>query len=251
MSLKTEKTQNNSKWKRLAVWIAVLLLLFAMVFLVNMQITKVTVTGNRTCDPEMLSGLILPEGWDRNPAVAAFKNRFMKHQTIPFISSYDIRITGPDSCEIVVYEKTPLGYVDYMGSYMYFDKDGTIIESSGEKLDGVPEVTGLQFGSIVLGQKLKTDSVYLYEEIMNITQQLSTYGIPCNRIEFDNNRNATLHIDGGNIRVKLGNDDYLASKLSAIADIIGELRDRELKGTVDLSNYKDRSTSGFIFVPDE
>ena len=32
-----------------------------------------------------------------------------------------------------------------MSSYMYFDKDGIVVESSSSQLDGVPWVTGLDF----------------------------------------------------------------------------------------------------------
>jgi len=251
MSYQTVKNKDNGKWKRLIWGILIVLLLFASVIVVNLQLTEISITGNRNREADVLAETILPEGWDRNPLVAAFKNRFLPHKTIPFVSSYDVRLTGPQSCEIIVYEKTPLGYVDYMSSYMYFDKDGTIIESTDTRIDGVPEITGLKFGSIVLGQKLRVDSVNLYEEIMNITQQLSTYNIPCEKIEFDENRNATLYIDGGDIRVKIGKDDYLAAKISVIGDIIEGLRERGLKGTVDLSNYTDRNVNGFIFEPDK
>ena len=42
-----------------------------------------------------------------------------------------------------------MGYVADMSSYMYFDKDGIVVESSSSQLDGVPWVTGLDFGQIV------------------------------------------------------------------------------------------------------
>lgn len=249
MLFQKKNNSRDGKWKRLTGWILVLLLLFALAFLANLQITKITVSGNRIYDQEVLKQQILPEGWSRNTAVAAFSNRFLPHKSIPFVASYNLRLTGFDSCEIVVYEKTPLGYIDYMSSYMYFDKDGTIIESSDQRMEEIPEVTGIRFGSIVLGQKLKTDSADLYGMIMNITQQLSASGIPCRKIEFDRSRNATLYIDSGDIRVKIGSGDYLTARLTAVADIIGELRARGLKGTVDLSGYRDRSENGFIFIP--
>ena len=49
--------------------------------------------------------------------------------------------------EIIIYEKSIVGYVSYMSSYMYFDKDGIVVESSSSQLDGVPWVTGLDFGT--------------------------------------------------------------------------------------------------------
>ena len=54
----------------------------------------------------------------------------------------------------MVFEKSVVGYVSYMSSYMYFDKDGIIVESSVEQLPGVPWITGLDFGHIILHQPL-------------------------------------------------------------------------------------------------
>ena len=45
---------------------------------------------------------------------------------------YDIDFDGPFAVSITVYEKNVVGYVDYMSSHMYFDKDGIIVESSSE-----------------------------------------------------------------------------------------------------------------------
>ena len=42
--------------------------------------------------------------------------------------------------------KSIVGYVSYMSSYMYFDRDGIIVESSADCLPGIPWITGLEFG---------------------------------------------------------------------------------------------------------
>jgi len=250
MSRKVYQSEEMEKRKKLGGWIAVLVLLFFLVVAVNLRIRSITVLGNEKYTPEEITEMILPEGWDRNPIVAFFKNRFGKHKSFPFISSYDVKITGPDSAEITVYEKTPLGYVEYMSAYMYFDRSGTLIESGTQRMENIPEITGLKFGEIILGKKLEVGDADCYETIMNITQQLSTYGIECSRIHFDSLKNVTLYIDGGNIRVKLGNDGFLTAKLGVLGDVISEMRSRNMKGTADLSSYQDQSSTGFIFIPD-
>ena len=57
-----------------------------------------------------------------------------------------------------MYTKRAWWAVSYMSSYMYFDKDGIIVESSSQKLPGIPWITGLKFGHIVLYQKLPVES---------------------------------------------------------------------------------------------
>lgn len=66
---------------------------------------------------------------------------------IPFIAKTVIDIKWPSTINITVYEKSIIGYVYYYGSYMYFDKDGTVVESSYELLDGIPEIKGTHLQS--------------------------------------------------------------------------------------------------------
>ena len=65
---------------------------------------------------------------------------------------------SPSDVEVIVYEKSVVGYVSYMNSRMYFDKDGIIVESTSETLPGVPKIAGLSFGHIVLHQRFQRDS---------------------------------------------------------------------------------------------
>ena len=70
--------------------------------------------------------------------------------------------------------------MSYMSSYMYFDRDG-ITESSRLSAVGIPW-SGLEFGRIVLYQHLPVKDPKIFEEILNLTQQLSVYHIQVDRI---------------------------------------------------------------------
>ncbi len=41
------------------------------------------------------------------------------------------------SLKIRVYEKNMVGYVRYLGQDVYFDKDGIVVESSTQELEGI------------------------------------------------------------------------------------------------------------------
>lgn len=240
----------DEKQKHLLHGGVLLVFLLILIISVNLTITDIEVMGNRSYSDEEVISMIMPGKWDRNPFYAFIKNRFTEHDTFSFVSSYTVNLTGFQSCEIIIYEKNPVGYIEYMSGYMYFDKDGVIIESGTEKRSDIPEITGLKFGHIVLGKELVVDNSYLYEEILNITHQLQVYGIQCQKINFDTMRNVTLHVDNGDIKVKLGSDDYLSSKLSLLNDVIEKMRMNSMKGTADLSSYTDRGSGSFTFIPD-
>ena len=139
----------------------------------------------------------------------------------------------PTSVEIILYEKSLVGYVSYMSSYMYFDKDGIVVESANRGIPGIPEVTGLRFGSIVLYKPLPVESEKIFSMILNLTQALSSNEIPVDRIRYDRDLNATLQIGG--ISVQLGSTQEMNGKLTQLKNLLPEIRDKH--GTVDLSGY--------------
>ena len=55
---------------------------------------------------------------------------------------------------IKVYDKNHRLYRIY-GDYLYFDKDGIIVESTSKRIAGIPLVKGLKYHKIVLNEKLE------------------------------------------------------------------------------------------------
>ena len=74
-----------------------------------------------------------------------------------------------------------------MGSYMYFDKDGLIVESRTEPYEGIPVIDGIQFDQIVLYQKLSVKKEGIFDAVMNLTQLLSIHEIKADKIIYDDN----------------------------------------------------------------
>jgi cell division protein FtsQ len=217
------------------VLISVLLLL--LIVTASVRITEVTVTGNKWYTGDQVEELIFPTALSKNSAYCFLNGLMKKKQTIPFIEDYKITFVNPTKVEVIVYEKSIIGYVSYMSSYMYFDKDGIIVESSGKKLDGIPMVTGLKFGQIVLYKPVPVENGKIFSNILNLTQALSTHGIGVDLIRYDSSGNATLVI--GAINVQLGNSTEMNGKISELSDILPKLAGR--KGTLDLENYSPSS----------
>ena len=125
----------------IGVIMAILVILLVLVF--SIRIKDVEVSGNKQYTKEQIESLLFDGKWSRNSAFCYYQNRFKEHKSIPFIEEYKINFKSPTKVEVVVFEKSVVGCVSYMSSYMYFDKDGIIVESSSEQLPGVPVITGL------------------------------------------------------------------------------------------------------------
>ena len=219
------------KHKIILVLVSVFLV-FA-ILCVSLSVTSVRVTGNRTYTAEEIEQLVFPTRMSRNSVVCMVRGLMGKKRSIPFVQDYKISFLSPGEVEVIVYEKSIVGYVSYMSSRMYFDKDGIIVESANQRLPGIPEITGLHFGQIVLYRELPVENRRIFSMILDLTQTLSTFDIPADMIRYDKDLNATLSI--GNVSVLLGGANDMNGKLSELSNILPRIKD--LDGTLDLSDY--------------
>lgn len=219
------------------------MLLLIAVLLAAIRISDIEVTGNKQYTKEQIIDLIFDGKWSRNSAYCYYENRFREHKSIPFIEEYKIEFKSPTRVEIVVFEKSVVGYVSYMSSYMYFDKDGIIVESSSEQLPGVPWITGLEFGHIILHQPLPVENPDTFGEILNLTQVLSVNEVKVDKVNFHSflasGSEVQLYI--GDVIVELGTLENLNGKISELTGILPEMAG--LSGTLYLDTYDETNTS--------
>ncbi len=69
----------------------------------------------------------------------------------PYIASAKISAKLPHTMRITIKERKARGYVPYMGSYLYIDEEGRVLEVAGICRDALPLVKGLKFDSFTEG----------------------------------------------------------------------------------------------------
>ena len=154
-------------------------------------------------------------------------------KNIPFVEKYEIDYIDRQTAKIVVHEKRITGCVIVMGRYMFFDKDGIIVESSDALVEDVPVVTGLEFDEIVLFKPLKVQKQSLFDTILELTRLIELNGISVEEIDFDANYEVTLHLK--DISIMLGKKTNYDGQMNALAGILQSLPGRT--GTLDMRNY--------------
>lgn len=231
----------------LGVILGVILLFVILFFAV--RIKEITVTGNRQYSQEQIIDLIFDGRWSRNSAYCYYEKQFREHKSIPFIEEYKIEFESPTKVRVVVYEKSVVGYVSYMSSYMYFDKDGIIVESSDEQLEGIPWITGLEFGHIILHQPLPVANQEIFDQILNLTQVLSVNEVKVDKINYNSFQEAELYIN--EIRVEIGDDENLNGKITELKDILDSGEINDLAGTLYLDSYDENNSNPmYSFIKD-
>ena len=242
------------RWKkRKFLWAAAagLVLLAA---LLSVRVSQVQITGNQYYSQEELESLLFPGPLDRSPLVIWIRQQTGIHPEIPFVERYTVRLTGLTSAEVMLYEKSMIGYVEFSGSYLYFDPDGLIVESASERYGTLPRITGLDFDYAVLHQTLPVEDPSVFTQIQQISQYLENQEVDwggetrllgelLDQIDFSG---GLITCCFGDIRVFLGNADSLEGKLREMRDILPQLYGRS--GTLYLNTYQENvADPSYIF----
>ena len=200
------------------------------------EIKSIIITGSDKYTYEELYEYIFENRDDRNLLLFKYTNKRNEMPEIPFISKIAVEVKDSHTLEITVYEKTVVGYVSYKGTNMYFDKDGVVVEASTQVLLGVPEITGLEFDSIVMHQKLVVGDDGVFGTLLNVTQYLDKYNIPITGINVENDSSINVIMD--DVTVKLGSDTHdMGIKIFELSCMLDKLSDK--KGTLFMEDYKE------------
>lgn len=236
----------TKKHTKLALIYTALVMIIAVILLYvasKYTIKTVLVEGSTHYSNEEIYDMILGDGvLSHNSLYLSAKYTNKEIRDIPFVETLNVKITSPTSVKITVYEKAMAGFVEYMGQFIYFDKDGTVIESSDMKTSGIPQIIGMKFDHFVLYEPLPVSDPDIFGQILDVSQLMEKYGIDVDKIYFDDDYNLTLYFCDA--RVKLGGFENIDEKIIRLKAILPELEGK--KGVLRMENYtKDSAFSTF------
>lgn len=232
--------QTNVKMKIIILLSVAGILCIAFFIVVQIfTIKNVTIEGNEHYTEEELENLFFTNRYTQNSLYLYWLYHYGEPPSIPFVDTIEVEITKANSVSITVYEKSIVGYVNYLDTCMYFDKDGIVVESTKEVLENVPLITGLQFDHIVLHEKLPIEEESLFQTILTLAQLMSKYEIYPDRIYFDDDDYMTLFFD--QVRVYLGADENTEDKVMQLESILPDLEG--LSGVLHMEDYSEDDTN--------
>ena len=207
----------NKRRKWSIILFVVLILIAAALWAGNYMLKKyhvenVYVDGNLHYSDDEIKAMIMGGVLGDNSLYLSYKYKNWEAKNIPFIDAITVENLSPETIKITVYEKALAGFIKYLDAFMYFDKDGYLIENSSVRTAGIPQITGLSFSYAVLGQPLPVEDERVFSDILTITKLLKKYELSADKIQFENG-NVVLHF--GEVRIALGNErSRLENKIS-------------------------------------
>lgn len=222
-----------------SVIIVILIFLF---FSKTFTVTEVAVTGNRHYTVEQIQDMVMKGRLGHNSIYLYLKYKNKSVEGIPFVERMDVDIVSPSSIAITVYEKSIAGCVEYLDRYIYFDRDGIVVECSELRQNDLPYVTGLSFSHVVMYEPLPVENPEIFKSILNVTQLLSKYEIKSDQIYFDSQENITLYF--GKAKVKLGSFENIDEKMIRLQGIAPKMNG--LDGTLYMDDYTENSDNDYV-----
>ena len=205
------------------------LLLFGFTF----QLKKINVQGTEQVTADEVKTALVQTKFDSNTILFYLKNKFYADTKIPFVEKIDVGYKDNHTVNVYVYEKKVIGCVKFMGEYLYFDKDGIIVESSSKQLKNIPEIKGLQFSKVILNEKLVVQKDELFNVILNITQLIDKYKLKVSTISFNSKYEVT--IDCGDNTILLGKRSTYDEALSELKNMLPKAKGMSL--TIDMRDF--------------
>lgn len=227
----------RGKWIAGTAVLCLLLLLCASVAVI-FRIRTVDILGNDHYTEEEIRELVMNDPYSSNSLYLYAKYNYFHTEDIPFVDKIEVNLVSAGEVKIRVYEKSLIGYVEYLGTNLYFDKDGVVVERTSKIRNDVPRISGLTFQSLVLYQKLGVENDQIFNRILNVTQLLKKNQLAPDKIEFKRNLDLVLHFS--DVRVELGEGEHLEEKLGRLPQFLPELEGKS--GVLNMVGYSEDST---------
>ena len=209
--------------------------ILSLAVIILFKADTVIVSGNVMCDENVVKEYYTDGPLGDNTLVIWLKDKLGVYKDMPFIREHDIDIEGRDTVKIQIYEKSLIACFYYMGQYIYFDKDGMILETSRKQMENVPCIDGVSFTNFTLNEKIEVENEGQIEAILDLSELINHYEMYIDKISFNSSNEVTLYC--GDIKVFLGNSQLYDQQIASVSDVLKQAKEQGLSGTIDLKNY--------------
>lgn len=220
-------------WKICMIPLVLLVILTGIFF--GARIRTVKVEGSRIYSDQQIIQSAMADKYAYHSLYFLIESRIRGVKCLPFTQEIEVEWHGISSITLHVYDKTISGCVKYMGQYIYFDKDGIVLQSLNKTMDGVPVVTGIKFGKFAINQAFDVDDDTLFETIMNLSQLISHYQVAVDQIQFKGKK---VYLYSGKVKVSLGEKSFYDDDMAALSSVLAKTSEKKLSGTINMERFQ-------------
>lgn len=221
--------------KKLWILLGVLCVLLFCVFF--FRVKKVTIVGNTYYSQSDMVEMFQSNIFEKNILTFWLMNKCSLTPDLEFVREYEVSYPNVNEICIKLYEKPIVAGIAYSNQYIYFDKDGMVLQSEEKPIENIPLFETKNLTTFSLYNKVQMEDEGLLKQIMNLANLFQHYKVKWDKVEFDEENNAILWIK--KIQVLLGKKDNYDEQISALSSVLENNSQKEnQEGTFDLRNYK-------------
>lgn len=186
---------------------------------------------------EEMQDQLITKWSDHNSILFYLRYRMGRGNEIPFVQAFDIDFVGLNEVKIRVYEKSIVACIRHMNEYIYFDKDGTIVEITSNPIKYIPYITGIPFKQITLYQPLQLEDSTILSKIVEISILIQSHELPIDRIHFQ--QNGEVILKAKKVRVLLGKQENYDIQIAELTNLLPKALQLKQKGVLDMENFQE------------
>lgn len=219
----------------LAVILGVIIAVFLCYFIFHLDTVKVD--GTEYYTDEEIKQSVFTRDFSDNEIVFFLYSKIFGINTLPFVEEIEAEYHNPRSITLHVYDKTISGCIQYMGQYVYFDKNGIVLQTLPEQIEGVPVVVGINFGNFTVGKPFDVADSSVFDSIMNVSQQIGHYGMHVDKIKLSD---GSVQLVSASLKIELGKKERYDDEMAELAGVMEEAAKQKLtlSGTIHMEDYK-------------
>lgn len=221
--------------KRLFIGIVSIVVIVFLCYII-FHLDTVKVEGTEFYTEEEIKASVFVRDFSDNEIMFFIYDKLFGIDTLPFVEEIEAEYHNPRSMTLHVYDKKISGCINYLGQYVYFDKDGIVLQTLPEQKEGIPVVIGINFGTFTVGQPFQVSDDSVFDSIMNVSQQISHYEIPVDKIKVTD---GAIRLTIGSLKVDLGKKERYDDALADLAGVIEKAQSENiaLNGTINMENH--------------
>ena len=218
---------------------AAALLIFVLVFFLGFRVTSVQVEGNSFYTDDQIKNMVINVPLAKNSILAGFINTEKSTKDASMIDSIKISRINRNTLLLQVEEKQMIGYIEFQGQCVNFDRQGIIQIITDAPLENVPKIEGIDVKEAVQGERLSGISRTKLNTILSVGKMLEKMENKPDRLGFNELNQLVMYY--GDIEVRLGDDENMDEKINRLVGILPELEG--MSGILHLENTTEDSES--------
>ncbi|WHH58894.1 FtsQ-type POTRA domain-containing protein [Petroclostridium sp. X23] len=232
---KPDRKKRRTSRKFFVIILLVIAIVLASFFSPIFNISDIKVAGTERISAE---DIIVASGIEKGMNI--FQGDLTKAKRsisqMPYVDSIKISRVLPNKIKINIEERKPVGYIPFMGSYIFIDGKGNVLEVVSQlENNSLPVIMGLKFSQFKLGEKIKVDEENKLQIVVSCVQEIISNKLldKVVRIDVHDINSIRLNIEN-RVDVNVGDEFGLRYKMNFLNAILTQIEPKK-RGFIDLN----------------